>query len=255
MEKFVSLFLEDLKKIKNISSNTESSYRRDLNALLAFLSGKGIKDLSLVKSEDLASYISFLEANGKKASTISRMIASMHSFFDYLFKNGVITSDVSEEIKAPKIEKKDPKLLEVEEIVKLLSQPDVKNPKGLRDKAMLELVCSAGLRVSEVISLTEKDIDMDQRFVQCSDHKSVKIISYGKDAARAISEYIKSGRKFLVKNNEDLDVLFPNCYCKPMSRQGFWKMIKEYAQKAHITNEITTHTLRNYYLYNSKTTV
>lgn len=244
MENRVSEFLDYIHLKKNTSDNTESSYRRDLLKLVSYLESVGIGSFDEVSLTVLNSYILFLENQGKKAATISRYIASMHTFFDYLYHQRVIDSDPSEEIRAPKIEKRAPEILTDDEVTKLLKMPDTATVKGIRDKAMLELMCSTGIRVTELISLKIDDINTGLECIVLKSRDKERMVPYGKNAGAAIKVYLKSGRDQLLKGME-CDELFPNCYCRSMSRQGFWKLIKEYSVKAGIKKDITPNTLRH----------
>lgn len=237
-------FLEYLEKVKGSSKNTVQSYSRDLNNLIAFLITNGAVALNKVTATHLNAYVMKLEKDGRAASTISRNIASIHSFFQYLFKLGIIEKDPSEVIIAPKIDKKAPEVLSFEEIELLLNQPSDINKKGIRDKAMLELLYATGIRVSELINLKQTDVNVSMGYLKCSDIKKERVIPIGQAAQYAITNYLRNARQVMVKDpNEAL--LFVNCLGNSMSRQGFWKIIKSYAVKAKINRKITPHILRH----------
>lgn len=237
-------FLEYLEQVKGSSKNTVQSYSRDLNNLIAFLVTNGVASLNKVTATHLNAYVMKLEKDGRAASTISRNIASIHSFFQYLVKLGIIEKDPSEVIIAPKIDKKAPEVLSFEEIELLLNQPSDINKKGIRDKAMLELLYATGIRVSELINLKQTDVNVSMGYLKCSDIKKERVIPIGQAAQYAITNYLKNARQVMVKDpNEAL--LFVNCLGNSMSRQGFWKIIKSYAVKAKINKKITPHILRH----------
>ena len=244
METIIQEFISYLHEVKKTSSNTESSYQRDLNKLAAYMEMQGITEVRRITVTHLQSYILYMEREGFAPATISRNIASIKALFHYLFKKGYITDDVSETLKAPKIEKKMPEILITDAVNKLLDQPSGKSPKEMRDRAMLELLYATGIRVSELISLKTTDVDFQVGYIICRDAHKERVIPFGTPAKRALTDYMKSARGELLEDQTS-DVLFTNCSGQPMSRQGFWKIVKYYAKKAGITADITPHTLRH----------
>lgn len=237
-------FIIYLRDIKKTSKNTEVSYHRDLMQLAAFLGQQGIMEVDKVTKTSLNSYILFLEKEGRATTTISRSLASMKAFFHYEYSEGRIQKDPAELIKAPKVEKKAPTILTVDEVNCLLSQPDGNSPKELRDRAMLELLYATGIRVSELIHLKKTDVNLAIGYITCRDEHKERMIPFGKVAKLAISAYMERGREALLKDLNS-QWLFTNCNGAPMSRQGFWKIIKFYGEKAGIQADITPHTLRH----------
>lgn len=233
-----------MKEVKQISRNTELSYQRDLMQLAAFMEEKGITEVDKVTKTSLNSYILYMEKEGKATTTISRVLASIKSFFNYEFKTGKIKRDPAELLKAPKIEKKAPVILSVDEVSCLLKQPAGHGPKEIRDKAMLELLYATGIRVSELIHLKVSDVNLPVGFIVCRDGSKERTIPFGKVARQSLSDYINYARDTLLKG-EQSEWLFTNCNGKAMSRQGFWKIIKFYGDKAGIRADITPHTLRH----------
>ena len=244
MKEEIRRFAEYLEAEKHASENTRVSYQRDLMQMAAFLEGMGIRELSRVTRTALNSYVLMLEKEGKAASTVSRNLASMKAFFGYEFKRGRIRKDPSESIHAPRIEKKAPVILTVEEVARLLAQPSGDSAKEIRDKAMLELLYATGIRVSELINLKVEDINLAVGFITCRDEHKERMIPFGKVAKQAMLNYMENGRVSLLKGQES-EWLFTNCSGRPMSRQGFWKIIKFYGEKAGIQADITPHTLRH----------
>lgn len=237
-------YITYLHNVKHTSPNTEMSYKRDLLKVCHFLETRGIGKASQVKAEDLTAYIGQLEEQSLAAATISRNIASIKALFQYLLKEGKISSDVSASLKAPKIEKKVPEILTMDEVVALLEQADGDSPKEIRDKAMLELLYATGIRVTELITLKVSDVNLQMSFIICKDAHKERIIPFGQQARAALTRYLDGTRAQMLEDQSS-DVLFANCSGKPMSRQGFWKLIKYYAKKAGITMDITPHTLRH----------
>lgn len=244
MEAEIDQFIIYLREIKKASKNTEVSYHRDLMQLAVFLEQQGIEEVDKVTKTSLNSYILYLEKEGRATTTISRSLASMKAFFHYEFSEGHIKRDPAELIKAPKVEKKAPTILTIDEVNCLLSQPDGNSPKELRDRAMLELLYATGIRVSELIHLEKNDVNLTIGYITCRDEHKERMIPFGKVAKLALSAYMERGRNTLLKNC-DSRWLFTNCSGAPMSRQGFWKIIKFYGEKAGIQADITPHTLRH----------
>ena len=244
MRKEIQNFAGYLREVKKTSKNTEVSYQRDLLQLANFLEEKGIRQVDKVTGTSLNSYILFLEKEGRATTTISREMASIKAFFHYMRAEGKIGTDPAERLKAPRIEKKAPVVLSVEEIRSLLNQPGDSSPKEIRDKAMLELLYATGIRVSELTGLRLADLNMRIGYITCHDGQRERMVPFGKRAKEALSLYLQEGRQALLKGGES-EWLFTNCSGKSMSRQGFWKIIKYYGEKAGIEADITPHTLRH----------
>lgn len=237
-------FVKYLREVKKTSKNTEVSYQRDLLHMASYLEEQGITEVERVTKTSLNSYILYLEKEGKAATTISRTLASIKSFFHYEFGEGRIRRDPAELLKSPKIEKKAPTVLTVDEVNSLLSQPSGDTPKEIRDKAMLELLYATGIRVSELIHLKVEDVNLQIGFITCRDEHKERMVPFGKVAKQAMVSYMENSRSSLLKGS-DSEWLFTNCNGRPMSRQGFWKIIKYYGEKAGIQADITPHTLRH----------
>lgn len=245
MEREIEAFISYLRNIKKTSPNTEISYRRDLTKMRIYLEVTAqAPGVSEVTEENLKKYIAYLERKKFKASTISRSIASIKAFFHYLLKEGMVKTDVSEYLKAPKVERKTPDILSAEEMERLLEQPSGDSDKGLRDSAMLELLYATGIRVSELIGLKISDVNMQMGYLICRDGGKERMVSFNNEVREALRQYLTKARDHMAVN-EARDILFVNCSGKPMSRQGFWKLVKSYAKKAGISKDITPHTLRH----------
>ncbi len=237
-------FMEYLHEEKKTSKNTEVSYERDLRKLDEYLMTQNVKLPDAVTEDMLWEYIQQLKECGRKPSTISRNIASFKAYFEYLCKEGIIAKNIASSLKAPKVEKKIPEILTTEETERLLKQPSGSTPKELRDKAMLELLYATGIRVSELITLKLSDVNLKMEYITCADTHKERIIPFGNMAKNAIDAYIDNGRPKLVAGRES-ELLFTNCSGGAMSRQGFWKLLKQYGNKAGIHTDITPHTLRH----------
>ncbi|MDD3252385.1 MAG: site-specific tyrosine recombinase XerD [Lachnospiraceae bacterium] len=244
MTKEIEDFIAYLEHVKQASKNTVVSYRRDLLQLQEYLEQQGISEPAKVTKTSLNSYILYLERQGKATTTISRILASVKSFFHFELNEGKIRRDPAELLKTPKIEKKIPTILTVDEVNRFLQQPDGDSPKELRDKAMLELLYATGIRVSELIGLQVTDVNLPIGFITCHDGAKERMIPFGKMASLSLQNYLTHARTALLKGNET-PWLFTNCNGKPMSRQGFWKIVKYYGEKAGIQEDITPHTLRH----------
>jgi len=244
MDNIIEEFLDYLKEVKQTSANTEASYRRDLTKLVKYLKMQGVEDITKASATALQSYVLYLEKNDFAAATVSRNIASIKSLYHFLFKKGLVVEDISEDLKAPKIEKKLPEILTTEEVNRLLDQPRGGSLKEIRDRAMLELLYATGIRVSELIGLKVSDVNLQVGYIIIRDAHKERVVPFGAPAKRALVEYIKNARIQLICDTSS-DVLFANCQGLPMSRQGFWKIVKYYAKKAGITSDITPHTLRH----------
>lgn len=244
MEKEINAFISYLHNVKKTSNNTEMSYHRDLNKLTKYLGEQNIFDVKEVTEENLKDYVLLLESQKFAAATISRNIASIKAFWHFLCKNGLVLKDIAVSLKAPKIEKKTPEILSMEEVILLLEQPKGDTPKEIRDKAMLELLYATGIRVTELISLKISDINMQMGCIVCRDSNKERAIPFGKAAKQALFHYLDGAREAMVEEKES-DILFANCAGQSMSRQGFWKLVKHYAKKAGIAEDITPHTLRH----------
>ena len=244
MEREVQEYISYLHNVKHTSNNTEMSYKRDLLKVCHFMQERGINSATAVKEQDLKAYIHVLEEQKLAAATVSRNIASIKAFFLYLLSEGKIQNDAALCLKAPKIEKKMPEILTMGEVSALLEQANGDSPKEIRDKAMLELLYATGIRVTELISLKVSDVNLPMHFIMCRDPHKERMIPFGTQAHDALERYLGGVRAEMVEDKSS-EILFANCSGKPMSRQGFWKLIKFYAKKAGITADITPHTLRH----------
>lgn len=244
MNDYIEKFISYLHSTKGSSNNTEMSYRRDLRKMQDYFLSEGVDGVAAISEDDLIKYVDHLEEQNYSAATVSRNIASMKAFFHFLVLKGVTDNDVSVRLKAPKIEKRLPSIMSNEEIDKLLSQPSGSSMKEIRDKAMLELLYATGIRVSELISIEMPDVNMQMSCIVCRDLHKERIIPFGHEAKKALSKYLSEVRDKMIKEKQ-IQVLFVNCSGEPMSRQGFWKLIKYYTKKAGITDDITPHTLRH----------
>lgn len=245
MQNLIEEFILQLHNEKNTSSNTEISYKRDLTKFFDYLNDKNLKDVTLITKDNLEEYIVYLNQIGRAATTVSRSIASMKAFFGYLYEKGMIDNNPALGLKSPKIVKKTPEVLSIKEVDALLKQPSRNTPKELRDKSMLELLYATGMRVTELITLRTDDVNIKLEYIVCHDRKRERMIPFGTEAKNALVKYLSQGRQQLLGEDNESDILYPNCSGGEMSRQGFWKLIKSYGKKAGIKSELTPHTLRH----------
>lgn len=240
----VDRFEQYLREVKQASENTVQSYRRDLMQMITYLEEKEIREAAKVTKTSLHGYILHMEEQGKAATTISRMMAAMKAFFNYECMQACIRRNPAESLHAPKVEKKAPVILSVDQVSALLAQPSGQTPKEIRDKAMLALLYATGIRVSELIGIQMEDINMNIGFLVCRDGERERTIPFGRSAKAALEEYLEHARNELLRGKGS-NYFFVNCTGGAMSRQGFWKIIKYYGEKAGIEEDITPHTLRH----------
>ena len=243
MEKQVKLFLDFLKDDKRLSDNTLQSYRRDIEQYEKYVSENKIKYLKATQ-ETIIDYMDYLREENKKESTISRSLASIRSFYQYLIRVKKIKKDPTVTIESPKIIKRVPNILTSKEVELLLDQPKDVDLKGTRDKAMLEFAYATGMRVTEMISLNLDDVKLDEGYVVCRGRSKSRNIPLGSMSLKALKEYMDDARPYLIRNEEE-DALFVNVNGTRLTRQGFWKIVKYYKEQAHIEKDITPHVLRH----------
>ena len=216
MEKQLKQFFEFLENEKKLSNNTLQSYKRDIRQFREYLESRKI-NYNKASEKTMNEYIEHLQKEGKKASTISRCIASIRSFYQYELKNKKVKKDPTEKIQSPKIEKKAPSTLTFKEVSLLLEQPKGVDLKGIRDKAMLEFAYATGMRVTEIISLNIQDVNLEDGFVICRSGKKERHIPLGKMSLKALSDYIEKSRNILIKD-ENVEALFVNINGKRLTR-------------------------------------
>lgn len=246
MEEFLKEYFVHLKLEKNLSVNTISSYRNDLTAFLSFLKDKNIIDPSEVNTEHISSFFKLLNELGLSGTSSARYFSSLKGFFLFLIKNKYILKNPIEKISAPKLSKKLPSVLDVSEVEKILSQPNISDKFGLRDKAMLELFYACGTRVSELINLKISDLFFGDEIIRVFGKGSKeRLIPIGSSAIKWISDYLKLSRPLLMKKSKSENYLFLNSRSSKLSRMGVWKIIDRYIKEAGIEKEVHPHTFRH----------
>lgn len=233
-----------LTKVKHASANTIASYMRDIRQFSAWLNTTEEIDVIDASKLNIADYMRHQESQGRSGATVSRCLASLKNFYQYLVSSGFLEKTPVSDIQVDRGEKKLPQILNGREIELLLSQPVCVDSKGYRDKAMLEVMYATGMRVTELISLDVDDVNLELGIIKCSSAKKSRVIPLYPMALRALSAYMRDVRDAMVLDPEE-KALFVNVGGVRMSRQGFWKILKHYQQTAHIEKEITPHTLRH----------
>ena len=235
---------EDYLREQKLSENTLLSYLHDMEVFYEYLKLNNIKNVLTVDKAVVDTYIDSMINSGKASSTISRNTASLRKFYQCMFLSGKIEKTPLYGVEVPRVKKKLPESLTTREIVKLLKQPKNNDLKGIRDKAMLELLYATGIKVSELISLNTRDLDLHGGMLSCNNGKNHRYIPVGNEAIDALEEYLKKARSYMVKDSK-VKNLFVNCSGTPLTRQGFWKILRGYAESAGIKTEINAQTLRN----------
>ena len=244
MADYVEGYRTYLNEERHASANTLSSYLRDIRQFAQYLSMTEAGDLSQVQQGQIQAYVNWMTARGKSASTVTRSLAALKSFYHYLTEKGVVAKTPVQNVSAAKAERHLPQILTSQEVELFLEQPQCTDMKGYRDHAMLELLYATGMRVTELITLKTEDLNQRLSYVICRDGERERVIPYGPKAREALEIYLGSARKELLKEGDSV-YLFVNCSGRLMSRQGFWKLIKQYAAKAGIETDITPHTIRH----------
>ena len=243
MSDLLRAYEEYLRTEKQASANTISSYVRDVTQFTSHLAERGLS-VQEVLSSDVEEYIRSLSRKGKSAATVTRSLASIKSFFNCMIALEKVSGNPAKNVAPAKVERKLPQILTGKEVELFLEQPECTDLKGFRDRAMLELLYATGIRVSELIDLDVDDLNLHSGVLRCESKGRERIIPLYPAAVRALSDYIRSVRPQLVDSDEET-ALFVNMNGERMSRQGFWKLIKYYQEKAGIKKEITPHTLRH----------
>ncbi|HCI64201.1 MAG TPA: site-specific tyrosine recombinase XerD [Clostridiales bacterium] len=230
-----------LVKVKQASVNTVSSYLRDIRQFDSWLGGSVLE----ASQQNISAYLTYLQEQGKSGATVSRSLASLKNFYAYAVSSGFLdASPVSGQIHVDRGERRLPQILTGREVELLLSQPSAADFKGVRDKAMLEVMYATGIRVSELIDLNVDDVNQDMGVIRCASVKKTRVIPLYPAAQKALSVYLSEVRSLIATNPAER-ALFVNIGGSRMSRQGFWKLLKHYQAKAGIEKDITPHTLRH----------
>ena len=242
---YIEDFADYLKNERKMSANTMEAYNRDVSEFISFEEGRGMTDITETSSTEIIAFLHYLKSVGKSAATVNRKLASIRAFFNYLLTEGIIQNNPTANIKSPKIERKTLEYLEISEIDRLLDAPD-DSIRGIRDKAILEVLYATGIRVSELIDANVEDLNLRMGFITCAgEHSKARIIPLGRPARAALENYIYDVRESLLKDNKDEKALFVNYYGKRITRQGLWKILREYGDKIGIEQRLTPNIIRN----------
>ena len=244
MADYVADYTRYLTEEKRAQANTVNSYVRDLNKFRTWLMSTGTTDLRRVRKENVDAYMQYMSSKGKSPATITRSAASIRSFYQYMLQRGAVRQNPAKAVAAVKVERKYPEILTGREVELFLEQPKCVDDKGFRDHAMLEMLYATGIRVSELISLNVEDVNLAAGFIRCVGRGKERIIPLYAAAVKALRDYLEFIRPRIIADKGE-HALFVNMNGERMSRQGFWKIIKYYQEKAEIKKDITPHTLRH----------
>lgn len=243
-EFYIDDFSDYLKNEKHVSSNTLVSYIRDVNQFSAWVFENGISEVSGIDRETVENYIRHLKGYGKSSATLSRCAASLKCFFDYLLRKHIVNANPAVKLSLDKHARRLPQILSNREVETFLEQPDLNDAKGIRDKAMLELLYATGIRVTELISLNYSDVNLAAGIIDCKNGDKERTIPMYSVAVKSLKDYLDNVRPMMIAESNET-ALFVNVNGSRMSRQGFWKIVKSYQKKADIKKDITPHTLRH----------
>ncbi|MBC2396557.1 integrase/recombinase XerD [Clostridium tetanomorphum] len=241
MDELINKYINFLKGRK-LSKNTLDAYERDIKKFYEFLKDRK-EDIKLVEEVTIMAYVQELQKSKKANSSIVRNIVSIRNFYKYLNKQGILEEDPVINYEMPKLKRNIPQILTIEEVDKILQAPDLNTEKGIRDKSMLEVMYATGMKVSELLNITMFDINLKLCYIKCKGTKNrERIIPIGSYAVNCLNEYLKIRPSL---NSYNLDYLFLNLQKTKMTRQGFWKIVKQYAKLSGINKEINSYTLRH----------
>ena len=239
------LFVTYLTEERKSAPNTARAYIRDMEHFELFLKQRGVYDFSQATNADVVAYLIELKTQERSKSTVNRKLASIRTYYGFLQKTQGLKENPAENIRSPKIAKKNMDFLEPSEIETLMGLPD-DSEKGMRDRAILELLYATGIRAGEIISMETADLNLRMGFVTCAgENIRARIIPVGRMARNALEIYMEQARPRLIRNNEDENHLFVNFQGKPITRQGLWKILKEYGRRANLGISLTPQTIRN----------
>ena len=241
--KTVTSFLNYLANEKKSSANTIESYRRDILSFIAYMDEQFGQDPLAATADTIQKYAAYLKSLGKSNNTIARNLSGLRSYYQYLVLSGGMDSNPAKTVKFDNAGRKYPEILTNAEVERLLEQPVLNHPKGFRDKAMLELLYATGIRVTELVEMNVSDVNLNLRMVRCRSSRNERMIPLYPAAVQALDEYIKRIRPLMLE--DDTEALFVNINGMRLTRQGFWKIIKEYAKSANINKDITPQTIRH----------
>jgi len=242
--KYSSDFYRFLENEKRCSSATLNAYTADVDEFCEYLAEKGKNEERAAKA-DVSSYLESLKSEGRSMSTVNRKLASLRCYYGFLVSSGKLASDPTAGLKSPKIKRDSIDFLSVEEVVGLLETPEKDSDKGLRDRAMLELMYATGMRASEVSAANVGDLNLSIGFISVVGEGTARLIPIGRPAREALKAYINGPRSRFIGEKDDNGALFVNFLGERISRQGIWKILKYYGEKAGLADRISPKILRN----------
>lgn len=244
MQELLDGFVLSLSETGRKSRNTVMSYKRDVSHYITYLAGNGVSNIANTDRKTIITYLMFMKNIGKAASTVSRSLASLRSFYMYVIDSGVKMEDPTANLETPRAHTKEPGVLTTAEAELLLEAPDDTESKGCRDKAMLELLYATGIKVSELINLRLEDVNFEMSALYCRTASHERVVPVGRTAMNAVRKYAENVRPQLVLDSR-IPYLFLNRNGMQLSRQGFWKILKHYGKNVGIEKDITPYTLRH----------
>jgi len=249
MEEQLFAFLKFLQIEYNYSNNTIAAYKNDLSQFVSYLQANQLSNADnwrSINAEVINGYVTYMKEQPYASSSVARKVAAVKSFFNYLHSNQLIKENPTTNIESPKVKKRLPKTLTLEEVARLLKAPSQKkSPKNLRDMALLNMLYSTGMRVTEVVSLRLEDIDLANKVLYCpGKDDQIRTLPFDQYTKGILATYLEEGRPYLVKNEDEV-AMFLNHRGQQLTRQGLWLIIKAYAKEAHLSVAVTPHTLRH----------
>ena len=249
MEEQLLAFLKFLQQEYNYSSNTIAAYKNDLSQFVSYLLKNNFSESGswqAIGSEEINGYVTFMKEQPYASSSVARKVAAVKSFFNYLYANQLIQENPTTDIDSPKVKKRLPKTLSSEEVERLLQAPSKKkSPKNLRDMALLNMLYSTGMRVTEVVSLRLEDVDLENQVLYCpGKDEQIRELPFNQYTKEVLQNYMEEGRPYLVKDKDEV-AMFLNHRGQQLTRQGLWLIIKAYAKEANLSVAVTPHTLRH----------
>lgn len=245
MKELIDTFLNYLSVERGLANNTIISYREDLNTYLDFIEKSNIDVLSKISKNNITNFMFNQKEKGIAVNSIARRLAAIRMFHRFLTRERILKDDPSTLIDSPKLWKKIPETLSLNEVEALIAQPDVRSAQGLRDRAILETLYATGMRVSEAVNLRKDNVNLDIGFLRCiGKGNKERVIPLGKKAIASINKYLETARGKLL-NGKESEFLFVSRVGKNISRQSFWKILKKYAKLARIKKPIKPHILRH----------
>lgn len=243
MDNIIDKYIDYIIKDKNLSQNTILSYKSDLKKYIAYLKNNDTEYIN-VSENDIFSFLIYLQKSNTSVSTISRIISSIKSFHEFLFNTRRSDNNPARKIKKPKVERPKMDILTQEEVELLLNAPNLKNIKGIRDKAILELFYATGIKVSELIALNIDDVNLNMDYINCINNKNTRTIPMSNTSKKYTRKYLDDSRKQIIKD-ENEEALFLNSKGQRFTRQGLWKIIKKYTQNINLDKNVTPTMLRH----------